>query len=517
MDPALAYMNVLGALENNHLMRNYYIVFGLSMILGSAVSQTRYYVNKSDGSDLNTGLTWAQSFENLQHALAVFTDDDTIWVAEGIYYPDEGPAFPDNDRTSSFYLFKGVNLYGGFSGSETHLNDRSFFDHATILSGDLLQNDLVNFGNIGDNAYHVLFCANQNKVPTIDGFIIRGGHASQPLQFNSQGAGMFILNADPRVLNCRFESNYSISTGGAMENSSANTIIQGCDFMGNYALIGGAMYNIQAAPEISNSNFVGNMATDGAAIYNSTASLTIIDCVFDGNTAENDEPTTSSNGGGIYNSANSISKITNASFLGNVADFGGGFYNAFSEAYFENTVFIGNNAKLGGGFYNGGDTARLANCTFKGNGADNSGGAIRNHGTAPVLINTLIWNNADQSGVGTASASMSTFNAIPILTYCLIQSITVDLGGNLDGMTHAAESNYPQFITPTNPLFSPTNSGNARLLPGSIVINKGNNAALQGDGRSGHVRKMKREKFILPSHWSKADGQNRVATLVMQF
>ena len=49
---------------------------------------TRYYVAKSgDGSD---GSSWSKAFPNVQDALAVAVDPSEIWVAEGVYYPDEG-------------------------------------------------------------------------------------------------------------------------------------------------------------------------------------------------------------------------------------------------------------------------------------------------------------------------------------------------------------------------------------------------------------------------------------------
>ena len=452
----------------------------LSLVfLHPSYGQTRYYVKQNGGNDANSGLDWQNAFATLQKALGGIADDDTIWVATGTYYPDEGGAAINDDRSSSFYLYKGVNVFGGFQGNELEFQERDLTMYPTILSGDLQQNDGPNFTNNGDNSYHVVVCANQNKVSSIDGFTIEGGNANFLSSNYFLGAGMFNLNADPRVLNCIFQANYSISSGGGMENSSADTYLEDCRFMGNVAVNGGGMYNINASIIVNSCHFVGNMASSGAGMYNYGASLTVQGSVFDQNIADTGDPNTLSTGGGIYNFSQSRCEIFNSSLLGNFAQFGGGLHNTNSQAFCHNVVFLGNHANLGGGLYNAGDSARLINCSFSGNRADFDGGAIRNHLSSPILINTLIWNNADQTGVGAAGASMSTIGGVPIMTYCLIQNITVALGGNLDGITDANNNNYPLFIEILDPLAAPTSTGNLRLLPGSPVLNVGSNADVE--------------------------------------
>jgi subtilisin family serine protease len=72
-----------------------------------------YYVD-ADANSGGDGLSWSTAFDDLQDALeAVTCTGDEIWAAEGTYKPTDG-----TDRSVSFELPKGVELYGGFAGIE---------------------------------------------------------------------------------------------------------------------------------------------------------------------------------------------------------------------------------------------------------------------------------------------------------------------------------------------------------------------------------------------------------------
>jgi hypothetical protein len=97
------------------------------------------YVNATNTTS-SDGSTWATSYNKLQdallHACNCPNTDFDVWVSQGNYYPDEGVGRIDNDQNQSFVLC-GINLYGGFLGTETLLSQRDWISNQTILSGDI--------------------------------------------------------------------------------------------------------------------------------------------------------------------------------------------------------------------------------------------------------------------------------------------------------------------------------------------------------------------------------------------
>jgi hypothetical protein len=51
-----------------------------------------------------TGLSWHDAVPTLQDALALGSIDYEVWIAGGVYYPDEGGGQTADDRSASFQL-----------------------------------------------------------------------------------------------------------------------------------------------------------------------------------------------------------------------------------------------------------------------------------------------------------------------------------------------------------------------------------------------------------------------------
>src|SRR5690606_26038037 len=100
------------------------------------------YVNAKAGTG-GDGSSWPDAYTSLQDALAEAGDGDEIWIAAGVYYPDEGIGQINDNRDSTFNIPPGVALYGGFAGGEVKLEDRNWDTRPTVLSGDIDGDDTV--------------------------------------------------------------------------------------------------------------------------------------------------------------------------------------------------------------------------------------------------------------------------------------------------------------------------------------------------------------------------------------
>src|ERR1700741_5059972 len=76
------------------------------------------YVDKN-ASGLNDGSSWTNAYTNLNTALTN-TFSGQMWVAAAIYYPGN-----PGQNNNTFLLKSGVEIYGGFNGTETLLNQRN--------------------------------------------------------------------------------------------------------------------------------------------------------------------------------------------------------------------------------------------------------------------------------------------------------------------------------------------------------------------------------------------------------
>ena len=121
-----------------------------------------------------TGWGWDSAYNDLQAALEDAgarnadtvgeNDVDQIWIAEGVYRPSV-ELEPGDARSASFSLLDGVTLYGGFSGTETALEERNWSAYETTLSGDI-----GTLGDSPDNACTVVYCGDGVEAGVDGGF-----------------------------------------------------------------------------------------------------------------------------------------------------------------------------------------------------------------------------------------------------------------------------------------------------------------------------------------------------------
>ena len=143
----------------------------------TAVSRT-IFVDLTATTGANNGTSWTDAFVDVQSALANWFPGDEIWVADGRYTPHA------SDRTATYALPDGVQMYGGFAGGETDRAAANPELNLTVLSGDLAGDDMgpVSTSEItrSDNSLHVVTASNLTTAPLLDGFIVSDGNADNP-------------------------------------------------------------------------------------------------------------------------------------------------------------------------------------------------------------------------------------------------------------------------------------------------------------------------------------------------
>jgi len=425
----------------------------------STPNNSIWYVDGSAASGGN-GTSWACAFQNVQDAIDAASSGHEIWVKAGTYLPTKDPfgnASPSDPRDKTFYMKNGVKIYGGFDGSETMRSERDWVANVTMLSGDIGTS-----GDNSDNAYHVVVSVKDANTTALDGFTVEKGAAN--------GSGSITVESSPIVR----------TSGGGLIGANTAMLLSNCQFSSNDggggSGGGGCLFYFGSTAALNNCQFLNNTTTgSGAGLLISTSSPTLTDCLFSGNTAGSD-------GGGVYNinpGANPV--LTRCIFLGNTAGAsGGGMYNDAGAPLLTNCLFSGNKSNsFGGGMININATAnaQLFNCTFSGNHATSHGGGFSNFTGTSTLTNCLIWNNRAGSTTGTASASLNIGSGTVNITYSLIQNHNPSGTGNLNGIPNAANSNFPDFVTPLDPATAPSTGGDFHIGACSPVLDKGDDAA----------------------------------------
>ena len=327
------------------------LVFAALVLLGPTSFAGTRYVNGSLTTGANDGTSWADAYRGADAvavALTAAVAGDQVWVAQGTYLPTLTGA-----RTSSFKLKTGVEVYGGFNGSEISLAQRDPSANVTTLSGDLLGDDASSMFN--DNSFHVVKAPNTDSTAVLDGFTVSGGNADGfgSLE-NKQGGGIVCpLGADPTIRRCTFSANRCFYQGGAGFIGKSNATFSDCVFDGN----------------------VSSQAAGALAIVNE-ANATFDRCVFRNNSA--------GFSGGLLITSASTPKFFNSLFYANTC--GGG----------------------GGAMYFAASSPLLHNCTIVFNSSTGTAySGILANGGAPSIVNCVVYGNTGAGGASGAESQVS--------------------------------------------------------------------------------------------------------------
>ncbi len=321
-------------------------------------AQTIHYVNLT-ATGINTGVDWTNAFTDLHVALQSAQAGDQIWVASGSLHTSD-----TDDRTVYFELKSGVKLYGSFIGTESSIDERDIQTNPTLIDGDIGMP-----GDSTDNTYNLMYLPFPDSNTVVDGFVFKNALANdqtqQADQLRTSGSALFINGfnsiAYPRISNCTFENNTSLTSGGAVY------------------ITAGPMGSV--APRFAHCDFTKNRSlnSNGGAVYRSGSSFVdypddFLHCLFFGNFA-------AQSGGGIYFADASRSDtlhVVQCNFIKNRANaqFGGGVFlsgrQSGSLITLQNTLFEENYSRIGGGLVFYSESApikqfNLMGCVFKNN------------------------------------------------------------------------------------------------------------------------------------------------------
>lgn len=391
-----------------HLIRSALVLSGLSLLgLSGAIADTIYVDPGASGA--NSGTSWANAYTSLQAGLADAAPGDEVWVCQGTYHPGA-----PGDIEASFVLPAGVQLFGGFDGTEAAPSERDWQANASILSGDLGEDD--SFGNpwwngwniTTPNSKRILLVSGALPGTVVDGFVVSNASGT-----NTQGAGIFVDGSPIEVRNCTFRRNSSYQAAGTCLGVYGGfATVKNCVFTENWG------------------RFV-----DGVGIWTGgTAGAQVEDCVFFDNHA--DAYISNGNGCGIALNGSTASTVVRCEFRSNLAvvwpgvqypSYGGAIHNFSAPLTVDRCKFYGNHASNGGGVFSW-KNAAISNCLFANNTAD-YGGAISSYAYQSYDLRvtgcTIVNNTAHEVG-GIAFGGYVSFNAV--VSGCILWGNS-DVGG----------------------------------------------------------------------------------------
>ncbi|WP_353329998.1 choice-of-anchor Q domain-containing protein [Bacteroides sedimenti] len=421
----------------------------------SAESKNGIVYVKAGGT--GAGTSWSDAKGDIQAAIndaaADFTARKDVWVASGEY-----------SISTAILLADSVNVYGGFAGTESSVNDRVKssskawdFANTTILKG---------------NGQRLIETKAVFDLETIvDGFTMTGGNGTGSQLTNAGGA--IVMRGNTTVKNCIIKGNTATGNGGAVN------------------MTGGTL---------KDSYIAENTGGAGGAVYSNPATSTpalIYACIIEKNLANG------TGGGGAIRAQGTASQtymgnllIINNQAKSTVLNAGGALYFNSVNCHISNSV-IANNSGSNVIYMNGGE---MGNSTV----VNNIGGIYCASTTAAInLGNNVVWGCVTTDGTtatgisGTGSAACvvsnnATYTSIPA-AYTASNNITLP-SNNTNGETDGKMG--PDFVKVTTfkgatddvALIEEIHTANWALKTGSPLIDKGMTIASIPDDIAGTTR-----------------------------
>ena len=399
------------------------VLFACALSTAVARAQTTYFVNGSCGDDAWTASSPICEAPNgpkrtIQAGIDASVTGDTVIVADGVY-----TGFGNRDLD--------------FGGRDIHLRSESLDPELCVIDCEGTQ----------ENPHRGFYFHNdETNAAVVEGFTLRGGHASQANGRIPFGGAVYCLNgSSPTIRGCHIVNNIA-------------------DENGNNGFGGGIFAN-SARPLVEDCLIAGNTAAGGAGgIINSGV---VRNCVIVDNTVTNAAHSWPGGGGGLYllwgglavDCTVARNRIMNANFV--CCSNGGGVL-LRGDSQIVNCLVTANSVSgtnPGAGGIQIIESAVVTNCTIVGNtsGSLGAGAIYTSYGSRGAQIaNSVLWGNS--------RPAIRDQNREALFRYC-------DIQGGWSGNGNIALA----------PRFQNRSAGDFRLKPISPCIDAADNTAVPAD------------------------------------
>lgn len=335
------------------------------------------------GNDDHDGLTWATAYASPQKAINALNDGTDqrgeVWVAAGTYAPN-AHITEDTNSPVAFLMHSGINVFGGFRGTETSIDERDgYYDD----SDDTQPNR--------DSQYTWKF---RDKYRTI----FQGETYSTPKWNSTKGEWVFSSGSYHVVWFAPIAANGVGTADNKVAMFDKETVLDG-------VTIEGGRLTVE-----SGSVSEGYLPNDGAGVLMGENSI-LRDCVVRYCSA-------AGRGAAVYNGGGRVEKCLIYNNVNTSGDGGGVYIDGFGIV--SRCIITNNKARNGGGVYmkkgNVADHAILA-LSVVANNENTANGAVYADQSGNLIHNTIV-NNYTSTSTDESDDNASHTGGVYVNGYC---------------------------------------------------------------------------------------------------